>query len=36
MLSESIQGHAWGTYVALERRCSVTEHGIAYGAQALW
>jgi hypothetical protein len=33
MRSERIEGHEWGTYVALGRS-SVTEHGMAYGARA--
>jgi hypothetical protein len=35
MRNDLIQGHECGTYVALGRS-SVTEHGIAYGARALW
>lgn len=35
MSSELIQGHEWEAYVALQR-FSMTEHGIAYGARALW
>src|SRR6266446_4445104 len=34
MRNERIQGHEWGTYVALVRSF-VTEHGMAYGARAL-
>ena len=33
MRSERIEGHEWGTYVALARS-SVTEHGMAYRARA--
>jgi hypothetical protein len=33
MRSERIEGHEWGTYVALVRS-SVTEHGMAYRARA--
>ena len=33
MRNERIEGHEWGTYVALARS-SVTEHGMAYRARA--
>src|SRR5712692_6688661 len=34
MRSEHMEGHEWGTYVALVRSAA-TEHGTAYGARAL-
>ena len=35
MANEVIQGDEWGTYGALGRT-TTTNHGIAYGARALW
>jgi len=35
MRSERIEGHEWGTYVALARS-SGAEHGIAYRSRGPW